>query len=278
MANPWDFDTPIWYERFACDEYPTFEACADEGPVCTTTLNPLVNGADLTPGAVSGNDVLFTASGPVFTPRLVDRQLWKEALDGIGQGRAKIIEFVSTTQVRCQILSEFDNTNVIPEGHWFLTTNKIRGLWHLEGETVGVVTDGAEHPDRTVVNGEIDLEYDASMVHVGKKYFGLLKSMNLEGGGTIGPSQTKKKNIVRLGVRFLNTLGARFGSDLYHMEEVFIRDQTDPMDRPAPLFSGDKLLNFEDSAASEKHLYIQQMEPLPCTILMAVPFVEVDNE
>lgn len=33
MANPWDFSTPIWYERLACLDYPTFVPCSASSPI-----------------------------------------------------------------------------------------------------------------------------------------------------------------------------------------------------------------------------------------------------
>jgi hypothetical protein len=31
MSNPWDFSSPVWYERYECTDYPTFEPCSDPG-------------------------------------------------------------------------------------------------------------------------------------------------------------------------------------------------------------------------------------------------------
>lgn len=248
-------------------------ALSFDGSVLPTAL-----GATMTPGAVSGNTVTFTASASIFTSADVGRQIWKRALNGRGTGRAKITGYTSATVVTCQILTAFDTVAVIPSTGWFLTSANILGLWHLEGETVQVVTDGGAHPDCVVSSGAVTLNYQASICHVGYGYYGLLKSMNLEAGGVNGPSQTKPKSVSRIGLRFINTLGARFGSDLYTMQEVYFRQADDLTNCPPPLFSGDQRLFFEDDTAIEKYLYIQQIKPLPCTVLMAVLFVETDNE
>jgi hypothetical protein len=102
--------------------------------------------------------------------------------------------------------------------------------------------------------------------------------MNLEGGGIQGPAQSKPKNINRLGIRFLNTLGARVGTDLYNMQEIYFRDVNDNTDRPPPLFTGDKRVVIEDDTSLEKHIYVQQTHPLPCNVLLLSPYVETDNE
>ena len=76
-------------------------------------------------------------------------------------------------------------------GEWTLTTSKISGLQHLEGETVSVVTDGALHNDRVVTDGKITLDNQADVVHIGYSYRGLLKTMNIQAGGTTGSAQNK---------------------------------------------------------------------------------------
>lgn len=43
----------------------------------------------------------------------------------------------------------------------------ITGLDHLEGETVSILADGETHPPKVVTAGEIELDYEASKVHVG---------------------------------------------------------------------------------------------------------------
>lgn len=234
-------------------------------------------GAAITPAAVSGNSVTFTSNASVFKSTDVGRQIWKKAIDGDGYGRAIITGYTSATQVTCRITVDFDSVTAMTAGYWYLTTDSITILGHLEAESVTVVTDGAVHPNKTVASRTIALDYQASVVHIGLGYSGFAKSMNLEAGGQIGPSQTKPKNINRVGIKFLNTLGARYGTSLYKMFDVSFRSTADTMDRPAPLFSGDKVLPYEDSTSTEKHVYIQQTKPLPCIVQLLTPYVDTDN-
>lgn len=234
-------------------------------------------GATVTPAAVSGTSVTFTAGASVFASTDVGREIWKEAVSGAGTGRAVITAFVSGTEVTCKITENFDSTDTIPAGDWFLTTNSISGLDHLEGETVKIIIDGGTHTDKTVSSGSITLDHQGSMVHVGIGYRGILKSMNLEVGGTFGPAQTKRKNVYKCGIRFLNTLGAKFGTRLYHMKQVLYRSTGDIISRPPPLRSGDEFVPFDDSWRQNKQMVVLQEEPLPCTVQMLVPFVRTDN-
>lgn len=232
----------------------------------------------MTPGALTGNGVTFTASGNIFTASMVGREIWKKAVNGVGTGRAVITGFTSATVVTCNILSDFDVLTAMPIAGWYLTTSVVSGAWHLEGQSVWVLTDGGQHASQTVANGSISLQYQASVVHIGLAYFGMIKSMSIEGGGINGPSQGKSKNINRLDIHFLNTLGARYGSSLYTLQDTEFRSSIDYTGRPSPPCSEIKNLYFEDTSTPEKHIYIVQDKPLPCTILAVIPFMDTAND
>ncbi len=234
----------------------------------------------MTPGATTGTGITFTAGGSVFTASMVGREIWKKSVNGVGTGRAVITGFTSATQVTCNILSNFDTVTAMPISGWYLTTNVVSGAWHLEGQSVGVVTDGGEHAEQTVTNGSISLQYQASVVQLGLQYLGLIKSMSVEGGAApgSGPSQGKTKLINRMDIHFLNTLGAKYGSSLYTLQEVEFRDDGDITGRPSPPFTGIQNLFFEDTSESEKHVYIVQDKPLPCNVLCVIPFLEVSDD
>ena len=235
-------------------------------------------GATLTPAAVSGNSVIFTASAPVFTADMVGQQLWKQSQNGVGTGRAVILSYTNSTHVVCQIISAFDSVSAMPAGQWYLTTQSVGGAWHLEGETVRIITDGGEHPEQKVVNGSVPLEYPASVVHLGEGYNGLTRSMHIISGSPAVPCEGRKMNVNRLSVKFLNTLGARYGTNLYNMTDFQFASPTDLTDRPSPCFSEHLVVPIEDDTNYNKHIYIQQVRPLPCTIEEIVPFVEFDEQ
>lgn len=232
----------------------------------------------MTPAAITGNGINFTASGNIFTSSMVGREIWKKSVNGVGTGRAVITAYNSATSVTCNVLSDFDSVTVMPLGGWYLTTNVVSGAWHLEAETVGLLTDGGEHAEQLVVNGSVSLQYQASVVQLGERYVGLTKSMSLEGGVVNGPSQGKTKICNRIDIHFLNTLGARYGSSLYTLQDTEFRTDQDLTGRPSPPYTGIKNLFFEDISESEKHIYIVQDKPLPCTILVVLPFFEVSDD
>ena len=234
-------------------------------------------GATLTPAATTGSNITFTASAAVFDSTMVGRELWNKSTTGAETGRARIITFTSTTVVQCDILVDFNSTSAIAAGNWYLTTSTITNIRNLDAETVNVVTDGSIHPNKTVSSNSITLDYQASVVHVGLAYTGILQSMNLEVGGIAGPSQNKYKSVYRAGVKFIETLGARFGTNFYNTKQLLFRSTDSLMNNPPELFTGTKDISFSDSFANEKDVLIIQELPLPCTVEQLIPFVNTVN-
>lgn len=235
--------------------------------------------ATVTPAAVSGDSVVFTASTSVFTSDMVGREIWKGYDEtGNGGGRAEITGYTSGTQVTCEIKSNFDNVNAIPAGSWYLTASSFSGLDHLEGETVQVVGDGAVQNTKTVTNGAITLDSPVAICHVGLGYTGIIKSLNLDIGGVTGTAQSKMRNVSEVVLRFLNSVGALFGTSLYDMERLVFRSTADTTSRGVPLFSGNKTQVYEDGWEREKHVFVMQDRPLPCTIQSIDVFTETTDE
>lgn len=231
------------------------------------------NSATLTPGATTGTGVTFTASAAVFASTDVGRELWKKAIVGVGTGRATITSFTNTTNVVCDIKVDFDVTTAMAAGNWYITTNTVSLLDHLEARTVMICADGGEHPTKVVSSGSVTLDYQASKVHVGLQYSGTLKTMTLEAGGVDGSAQGKVKNIKKADIRFLNTLGAFFGTDFYKMQALLFRSTADVLNRPPPLFSGIKNVKFSDKHGRDKQAVVKQDSPTPCIVQFVSPKV-----
>lgn len=235
-------------------------------------------GASVTPAAVSGASVTFTASASVFKASDVGRQIWKKAIDGDGYGRAEITGYTSATQVTCRILVTFDSVDAIAAGEWYLTTDEVSGLEHLEGRTVSIIADGGVEEDAVVTDGALTLSAQYSVVHIGLGYTGFIQTLPIEAGGTTGPAQTKRKYVHRFGLRVLATFGFYYGTDLYRMSRHLSRSSADTMNRPAPLETRDLELPYEDQWESEKTIFIQQRKPLPCIVESIMPFSDTTNK
>ena len=244
-----------------------------DGSVFGTNANSV-----LSPGATTGTGVSFVSSTSVFAAGMVGQQLWKQSQNGVGTGRAQIDSYVSPTEVLCTILTPFDNLNAMSPGTWYLTTQYVSGIWHLEGEAVSVVADGAPLSNQAVSSGQINIGYQASVVHVGLPYSGLLRTMRLHTQTQSGDGAAKSKTVNAIGVDFLNSAGASYGTNLYNMRQIPFGDPSDLTGRPVPLFSGIKRVGAEDNSAFDKNIYIQQTLPLPCNVRGIISFVDVDDQ
>lgn len=235
-------------------------------------------GATLTPGALEGEGVNFEASEDVFKASDVGSELWKkpDRETGVGSGRAVITAYIDAQNVTCDIEEDFDSVDAIESGAWHFAVDTIY-VPHLDGETVGVVVDGAVYSDglgtvgqvATVVDAKVPLSEVAAVVHVGFVYEGFLKTHNLElTAGGQGPAQAKPRTISEAVIRFLSSLGVDFGTDIYDLQELEHRTAQDAQDRPEPVFSGQKRVPIKDNTAREegKYVIVSQRVPQPCIV------------
>jgi hypothetical protein len=242
-------------------------------------------GATLTPSATTGTGITFTASAAVFDATVVGRELWRKSVTGAEIGRAEITAYTSSTVVTCTVLEGFDSTTAIPAGEWYLTAGSLTGLDHLEGAEVSIVTDGGQHDPKTVTNGAITLDEQASVVHIGLPYTGYLETNDLEGGGTNGVAQTKKKNVHAVGFRFLDTLYAKYGTSYYKLNQIEMRNANMRMDRPPLMFTGDVKEVYANESSDDndggwsrqKRVIVSQDQPFPCNVQLIIPYMSVSN-
>jgi hypothetical protein len=253
---------------------------------CSATYRGDGQAVTITPDAVTGTGITFTASGSVFTANMVGREIWRKSVEGTEFGRARIVSYTSATEVDCDILEDFDSTDVIPADEWYLTAQTISGLDHLEGKTVKVVVDGGQHPDLEVTGGSVALDRQSSVVHIGLAYVGYLETNDLEGGGVTGTAQTKRKNVHAVGIRFLDTLYAKVGTSYYGgLRQIEMRTASMRMDRPPLLYTGDEKVTYANETndvkdggwSRSKRVIISQDQPFPCNVQLIVPYFAVSN-
>lgn len=236
-------------------------------------------GVFITPSAATGNGITITATGPIFTASMVGRELWKSYdINGDGGGRILITGFTNSTTVTGNVLVALDNASQIPPGGWLITTDTVTGVEHLEGETVGVLSDGGPHPAVTVENGQVVLTGQASIIAVGYgPYVGHISTLNLDAGGVTGSAQAKLRNINEIAIRFLNTVGTKFGTNPYRLQSMpFERDQ---YSRPMPLFTGQLFKTVLDRwQEASKQVHIVHNVPTPSTVLSMDIFMDTSDQ
>lgn len=151
----------------------------------------------------------------------------------------------------------------------------ISGLGHLEGQTVDILSDGAPHPQRVVTSGAITLQRAATVVNVGLPCPCKYRSMRLEGGAADGTAQGKTKRIHKAVLRFLNTGGGSYGSTEGNMDELQLRQPSDPMDAPVPLFTGDKVVPWPEGYNTDAYMMYKNSQPTPATLMALMPQIVV---
>lgn len=157
-----------------------------------------------------------------------------------------------------------------PVGH-------LGGLDHLDGMTVAIAADGGAHRPVSVIDGTITLDAPARSVTVGLPYVSRLVSMRIEAGAADGTAQTRMKNISKLGVRFLRTVGGRFGPAGGPLDPVPTQRSATPLGLPPPPFDGDVELTLSGSYNRSGQVEILQDQPLPITVLAFVSTVTVND-
>lgn len=150
-------------------------------------------------------------------------------------------------------------------------TTTLSGLYHLEGEALSILANGATHADKTVSSGGVTLDFSATTGAVGFGYTSEMQTLRLESGSQDGTSQGKPKRIHDITVRFHETVGAEVGSDSASADRIFFRDSSMNMDEAVPLFTGDKEIEFEGGFVEGDRIYVRQSQPLPMTVLALYP-------
>ncbi len=147
----------------------------------------------------------------------------------------------------------------------------VTGLDHLEGKTVAILGDGSVVPSQVVSGGAVTLDGPYSKVTVGLPYSAQLETLNLElpAGGTM---QGQMKKIAQLTVRVKDARGIQVGLNQGALQEVKQRT-TETLGSAMAAFSGDWAVQIPSEWNRDGRIFVQQMYPLPCTVLDLIPEV-----
>lgn len=220
-------------------------------------------------GTFNGGDSVVESVACIPTPDGTADETWlivKRDIDGTTR---RFIEYITTKFNATTTTNAFFVDCGLTYDSTPATT--ITGLDHLEGETVSILADGANHPDRTVSGGSITLNRLASVVHVGFSYDSNVQTLNIEAGAADGTSQGKTKRIHRVSIRLHKTLGLKFGPNADSLDAMTFRTSSDHTNSPPALFTGDKSINWNGYYETEGSMYFRQDQPLPFTLLGLFP-------
>ena len=215
---------------------------------------------------------ILTSTDEDFSLTDVGKRIWYKTVTGREYGIMDIVEFISTTSVKVKVLLE---PTSLSTSKWYLSATVLKGLNHLEGETVAVVGNGGYIGDFVVEDGEIDISSantnKVGTAIVGLKYKGILKSPNL--GVQLQGTQTysNMKNIYKIGLQMSFSAGGKVGSNLYDLAEVQDFNPEGLYDVPPLPMDDYKEIQYEDDYDREKHYFVVQDSPLPLHITAIIP-------
>lgn len=155
----------------------------------------------------------------------------------------------------------------------------VSGLTWLIGETVGVLADGAAHPDCVVdATGTITLARPAKDIVVGLKYTSIGRTLTIEAGGGDGPAQGKIKRIHDVIFRAYESAGFQVrATNSTVVNDIWLRKTSDTMDEPVPLQTGDIPQVWEGSYDRLGQVEWQQSQPLPLNLSGLVVQLETQD-
>lgn len=244
-------------------------------------LEPPAINTTLAFGTPYSEDILpfvdVTAGSAVFTGM---EQAWIRSSGGV----FVVNQVLSPTTAKLQIISY--PTDILPQdgriigaaaNDWTMATpvNTLRGLWHLEGETVQILGDGSVFPTQVVTNGQITLPDGVTKAIVGLKYNATIRTLPPTVPDTA--IEARRKRTVGMAVRLYESRGLLEGLDLDNLYELRERT-TEPYGTPVRTQTGIRYKMLPTQWQEDAQTYFVVEDPLPVTILGLVPDIEVGDD
>lgn len=221
------------------------------------------------------DQLTIVSSVPVFTFSTgTGDSAWVGDQVMIGTTRFSVSDWVSTSEVKAfvigQVPAEIRN---VATTDFTLMRGSLRGLDHLEGKTVAVLSDGNEEARKVVLAGGVTLDRPGGVVHIGLPYVSDFETLEVNsiGSETI---RDRKKIIPSVSVIVDKSAGIFAGPDFDHLEMHRPRELED-YDAPTPLLTGVASIDMTTRWDDSGRICIRQSSPLPLTILGIIPELKV---
>ncbi len=240
-----------------------------DGTMATMTREIKNNVKGWTRQVFGGTDAEIKSVGVI--PSGTEDQIWLIEERTINSVSVKHITIVQPHEFTNQDDAWFVQDGLEYDG---TATTTITGLDHLEGESVQLLVDGAVHPNKTVSSGSVTLEWLGSHVIAGLGYTATLKTLDIDTANTQQTAQGKVTHIGEVILRFLESLGCKFG-DGTTMDTLTFRSASANMDEPPELYTGDKLVQFPSDHVRNKYIKVTQEQPLPFHLLGIFPEMSI---
>jgi len=224
----------------------------------------------------SGTDPLVESIAVIPASDASRDEVWLIAQRWVNGAAVRYIEYITKefTDDMPQEDAFFVDCGLSYDG---VSTTTVSGLDHLEGETLGVLADGAVRPAVVVSSGSITLATAASTIHVGYNYNSDGQMLRVEAGSSDGAALSKQRRTHRVGLLVHRTLGLKIGMGFDDMDELTFRTSTDLSGQAPALFSGIINENLDADYDYENLFSWRQDQPLPGTILAIAPRLHLQD-
>lgn len=232
----------------------------------SSTITFTQTGTDPNSNAPTGTIVSTAAD---FNSGNVGRHIVYKTATGYESGRFIITGFTDSQHVSVTAIQTphgINNVSLLTWSSWYLSFITVSGLSQYNGQQVGMVLDGGYDSSSVISGGTVTLDEESTSICIGYLYTGVIKSMcigfQLQGSNT----QTTVKEIDRISLRCVNSLGLKVGSSLYDLQEVQLRGQSDINYLPPSPLDGTTDIDVSSDSEEDFFWYIVQDLPLPATI------------
>lgn len=198
------------------------------------------------------------------------------------------------TELRCTIVEYYGATGVavnadklVPVAfrdvaivNWGKAVDQVAGLDHLEGETVGILADGAvatngiDEPYTTVSAGTLStaLTRPAVVIHVGLPYVTDIETLDMD-TAAIDTIAVREKRTPGCTVLVESSRGMWVGTDESNLRESKPSGWT--AGGSLPLLTEKLSMNLRQTWNQSGRIFIRQRDPLPLTVLAVYPWLEL---
>lgn len=183
----------------------------------------------------------------------------------IGGQTRRFVERMESRQLNALEDSFFVDAGLTYDG---ADTTTVTGLWHLEGETVTALADGAVVPEQAVTNGSITVPQASGKIHVGLGYNCDVKTLPavLESKYIPAMGQGMEKNVNKVFLRVYQSSGI-FAGPAYDKLRQYAQRTNEPYGSPPEWRSEEIEITLTPTWQKDGSVCIRQDDPLPMTLL-----------
>lgn len=230
-------------------------------------FSPIIDGETSVATTLGGQTFFIGVVGNVEQEILPGDRI----LESDGPGVFEVID-VGGSNVTGNIITDFSAPG-FPTGGVFLE-RPVLTYPHLSGAAVKIVSEGMVFERTFETDGTLDItdldlsNKQISKIHVGIAFRGLIKTLPLRGFAQLGETDFKYKDVSSLFFKIDESLGFKYGTDPYDLQNLELDTEYNPMFPNGCLFSGvTEELYIETDAEREVNLYFVQDNPFPVNIV-----------